>query len=66
MINIMGTKYLTEKEASTRYGQSVHWFQKQRYLKKPPPYVKFQQQGRVYYPLDETDKWFKENLTMFK
>ena len=62
MISILGITYLTDKEASKRYGYSVSWFQYQRSKKNPPPYVKLQGRGRVYYPLDATDNWFKENM----
>lgn len=64
MIEIMGTKYLTDKEASQRYGYSTAWFQKQRSLKNPPPFVKLQGRGKVYYPLEKVDQWFKENMTL--
>lgn len=62
MINILGTDYMTDKEASQRYGYSVSWFQKARYMKKSPAYVRFRGKGKIYYPLKETDKWFKDNM----
>ena len=62
MIVIMGKTYLTTKEASKRYGFSAEWFHKQRTHKKLPPYVKFQERGRILYPIDECDKWFKEAI----
>lgn len=62
MIVILGVKYITEKEASTRYGYSLSWFQRQRHFKKKPSFVKLQGTGKVYYPMEDTDLWFKENL----
>ena len=49
MIELNGTKYITDKEASVRYGYSKSWFQNQRYKKLPPPFVKLQGKGKVYY-----------------
>lgn len=62
MIDILGIKYITDKEASARYGFSLSWFQKQRGKKESPPYVKLLNRGKVYYSLDELDQWFKENM----
>ncbi len=64
MIEILGTKYITEKEASHRYGYSMAWFQKQRYLNLAPKYTRLtnSNKGRVYYPLDQTDAWFKMQI----
>lgn len=66
MIEIMGTKYLSEKEASKRYGYSQKWFQKRRYSNLPPPYMKLQNKGKIFYPLSETDAWFKKNFIMIR
>lgn len=62
MIDILGIKYISEKEAVTRYGHSPSWFQKQRLNDLPPYCVRLQGKGKVYYPVEETDKWFKDNL----
>lgn len=62
MIEIISVKYITEKEASKRYGFSTHWFKNQRWLKQGPPFVKLQGRGRVYYNLEKTDRWFVENI----
>lgn len=63
MIDILGKKYLTDKEASERYGYSQRWFIQQRQLSKGPKYFQLKgTKGRVLYPLIETDKWFKDNL----
>lgn len=66
MIEIQGVKYITDKEASHLYGYSVSWFQKQRHKKQPPPFVKLQDKGKVYYSVDELEKWFKENIFSYK
>jgi len=65
MIDLFGTKYITDKEASQRYGYSASWFQLQRHKKLPPHFVKLQGKGKDYYPLDETDKWFKESMKQY-
>ncbi len=66
MIDILGVTYITDKEAAQRYGYSTAWFQKQRSQKKQPAFVKLQGKGKVYYPLEETDLWFKEHLQKYK
>lgn len=67
MIELNNVQYMTEKEAVKRYGYSSAWFQKQRTNREPPSYVKLKgkTKGRVYYPLLETDKWFKDNLEKY-
>ena len=62
MVEILGKKYLTEKEASHRYGYSPAWFQRQRSLKLPPQFIKLQGKGKVYYETEIIDKWFKDNM----
>lgn len=64
MIDIMGIKYITDKEASHRYGYSQGWFQKRRYKKIAPKFVKLEGKGKVFYPLEETDNWFKEQFRL--
>ncbi len=66
MIEIENEKYLTDKEASHIYGYSVSWFQKQRFKNEPPPYVKIQGKGKVYYSAIELEKWFKNNIFVYK
>ncbi len=56
------SNYLTEKQASLRYGKSESWFQKRRYAKLPPFWNKFENTNRIYYPIKETDRWFIENM----
>lgn len=57
---INGEKYLVEKELSSKYGLSVHWFRKARSQGKSPSYHKFNR--KVYYKENEVDNWFKEHL----
>lgn len=59
---IIGKKYISDKEASLRYGYSVGWFRKRRRLKLPPKYVRLESKGRVFYPLEETEQWFVDNI----
>ncbi len=54
--------YLTEKQASVRYGKSCSWFQKRRNKKLPPFWIKFENTKTIFYPLFDTDKWFVENM----
>lgn len=66
MIEINGIKYITDKEASQKYGYSVSWFQKQRHDKKPPPFIKIQDKGKVYYAIEELNKWFDDNIFIYR
>jgi predicted DNA-binding transcriptional regulator AlpA len=60
MLTFNGEKYFVEKEVSTMYGLSIHWFRKARYNGKSPTYHKLNR--KVYYKEDEVDSWFKEHL----
>lgn len=63
MIDILGKKYITDKEASFRYGMSQKWFIRRRSDGDGPKYIQFKKgSGRVWYPLDETDAWFKQKI----
>jgi predicted DNA-binding transcriptional regulator AlpA len=62
MIEMIGSSYITEKEAARRYGYSKSWFEKKRMLNKGPRFIQLNFHGRVLYPLDETDKWFSERM----
>jgi predicted DNA-binding transcriptional regulator AlpA len=66
MIELNGIKYITDKEASYIYGYSVSWFQKQRYKQQPPPYIKIQGKGKVYYPAKELNEWFSSSIKSYK
>lgn len=58
MIEVAKIKYITQKEAVSRYGYSATWFRTQRKLKLPPVFLQAKKRGKIYYPLDETDEWF--------
>lgn len=62
MMEILGIKYLTDKDASKRYGFSQSWFQQSRYKGNGPPCFQLCKKGKILYPLIETDEWFKINL----
>lgn len=62
MLTIEGQKYLLEKELSTKYGLSVHWFRRARYEGKSPAYYKLH--GKVYYNELNVDNWFKANMVV--
>lgn len=49
--------YATEKEAAERYGYSVQWYQRQRWLGTGPQFIKING-GKILYPIDKTDQWF--------
>jgi hypothetical protein len=51
--------YISEKIASHRYGYSESWFQRSRWAGNGPKFLKIQ--GRVLYPLKETDTWFSQH-----
>lgn len=60
MIELHGKKYITDKEASARYGYSSSWFKLRRHEKKQPPYIRLH--SKVLYDQDELDKWFITNI----
>ena len=62
MIDILGTKYITDKEAAVRYGRSQGWFRKRRMNHLEPKFVQLEGKGKVLYPTEETDKWFMDNM----
>jgi hypothetical protein len=59
MKEINNKKYITQKEAMKRYGYSASWFQTQRKNKLKPVFLQAKKRGKIYYPLDETDRWFE-------
>jgi hypothetical protein len=65
MINMLGEIYMSEKEASVRYGYSCQWFRLRRHKNIAPNFLKLEGKGKVYYSVSETDKWFKENMCSF-
>lgn len=62
MKEILGVRYITDKEASARYGYSQSWFRQRRHNNVEPHYVRLEGKGKAWYPIDETDKWFKDNM----
>ena len=49
--------YLSETEASYRYGYSRQWFQRERWKGTGPRFLKIN--SKILYPLEETDRWFE-------
>lgn len=64
MIECMGKKFITTKEASKRYGMSIEWFKKRRVKQLEPNFVQFSDNGLILYPLDEIEIWFKKKIQM--
>lgn len=60
MIILEHCEYLSEKEISKKCGLSVHWFRKARYEGKSPDYFKLNK--KVYYRVNDVDKWLKNHL----
>lgn len=60
MLELFGKRYLTEKEAAQRYNYSGSWFRNQRWKKLDPKFIKSVR--KVYYPLEETDIFFKKKF----
>jgi len=49
--------YLSETEASSRYGYSRPWFQRERWKGTGPKFIKINS-GKILYPINTTDEWF--------
>ncbi len=64
MFEIMGEEFITDKEASKRYGYSQSWFLRARAQGFGPRWIQIMDHGRVLYPLKETDKWFRDKMEM--
>lgn len=62
MIEMMNEQYLTEKEAAKRYGYSQSWLARARAQGFGPRYIQLRNHGRILYPLEDTDKWFREKM----
>ncbi len=60
MLLLDGVQYLSEKEVSSKYGLSIHWFRKARYEGRSPKYHKLNE--KVYYTAESVDRWLKDNL----
>ena len=65
MRKIMGIDYITDKEASLRYGYSESWFQQRRSHGNSPPFIRLNN-SRILYPIEKTDKWFKDNMEVIE
>lgn len=61
---MLGKKFMTDKETADRYGYSQAWFIKARAERTGPKYIQINNNGRVLYPLIETDEWFKKRMEM--
>jgi hypothetical protein len=55
--------YLSEKEAANRYSLSPHWFQRARWAGNGPSYIKVNGNGKILYPVESTDEWFRNFQT---
>lgn len=64
MLMYNNTHYMCEKEISSRYELSIHWFRASRYNKTGPKYYKLK--GRIYYTTSDVDEWMKEHLREVK
>lgn len=60
MLLIDGVEYITDKQAASKYGLSQSWFKNARYKGTSPTYHRLN--GKIYYTVENIDKWFKENL----
>lgn len=56
-----GVIFITDQEASKRYGLSRAWFQRKRWEGGGPPYIKLSR--NVLYPMESTDHWFLNRIT---
>jgi len=64
MIEINGKHYITEKEASKKYGYSVPWFRLSRKQKDAPPFFRLRENGKILYSIEETDQWFQNRFNL--
>ncbi len=62
MIKFMNKECLSSKEASTRYGYSVFWFDQMRRGQNGPPFYQRKKKSKVFYPVEECDEWFKKKM----
>ena len=63
MIEVQGKKYIPPKEVSRRFGYSKSFLEKLRQHKKGPEWIKVgeKKRGKIYYELEEVEKWFLKN-----
>ena len=64
MVSILGKEFITDKEAADRYGYSQSWFIRSRSENNGPKYIQIKDNGRVLYPVIETDEWFRCRMEM--
>lgn len=62
MIRFMNLDCINEKEAASRYGYSVKWFQLMRRKEDGPPYYQIKKKGKVLYAVNELEEWFRKKL----
>lgn len=62
MIELLGIKYISCKEAASRYGYSVNWFRELIYKKESPKFIRIRGRGKILYPLNDIDEWFRKNM----
>lgn len=63
MIEILGHKYITEKEACAMIGYSKSGLQKMRLSNNAPKHIRLHKAGKVYYNKAEFESWIKEKLS---
>lgn len=54
--SFMLKKYLSEREASERYGYSLHWWRRKRWEGGGPRFIKMNR--RIAYRLDDLESYF--------
>ncbi len=57
MIEILGNKYLSSKEACSLFGHSKSWLDKLRANNEGPPYIQINGKGKIYYELSKIEEW---------
>jgi hypothetical protein len=62
MVEILGRKCITEKEAASLIGYSVAWLKCLRLAKKGPPFIRLIDKGKVFYDKFHLEKWIKEKI----
>jgi len=60
----MKRRYLNPKQVEEMFGLNRRTLANLRWLKKGPAYIKLGKQ--VLYPVQEIEKWIKENGTLIK
>jgi len=63
MIDLLGEKYLTEKEAAAMMGYSRVWLQRARYEKTGPKFTRMSVLGKILYKKSTIEKWIKDRIS---